>query len=100
MYSASYNIKSKLNEIPGIRFLLKKIPYLANLYRVDFSLNLVTLNGTGDFNCPGCGNIISPDDDTGEVYRIHRSKIDKKRNKIKYIVVECQCETRTRLDFP
>jgi len=35
-----------------------------------FRINLNDIEGTGDFPCPSCGVIISPDDDSEETYKI------------------------------
>jgi len=35
-----------------------------------FRINLNNIEGSGDFPCPSCGVIISPDDDSEKTYRI------------------------------
>ena len=35
-----------------------------------FRINLNDIEGTGDFPCPSCGVIISPDEDSEETYKI------------------------------
>jgi hypothetical protein len=35
-----------------------------------FRINLNNIEGTGDFPCPSCGAIISPDDDSEKTYKI------------------------------
>jgi len=39
------------------------------------TLNLTTIEGEGSFACPGCGTMISPDDETEEVYKILDTKV-------------------------
>jgi len=36
--------------------------------KVDFMIDLRKIDGDGDFPCPKCGTIISPDDESEEVY--------------------------------
>jgi len=35
-----------------------------------YRINLNDIEGSGDFPCPSCGVIISPDDDSEKTYRI------------------------------
>ena len=35
-----------------------------------FRINLNNIEGAGDFPCPSCGAIISPDDDSEKTYKI------------------------------
>ena len=35
-----------------------------------FRINLNDIEGTGDFPCPSCGAIISPDDESEKTYKI------------------------------
>jgi len=35
-----------------------------------FRINLNDIEGSGDFPCPSCGAIISPDDDSEKTYKI------------------------------
>ena len=35
-----------------------------------YKLDLTKIDGTGDFSCPKCGAIISPDDATEETYAL------------------------------
>ncbi len=35
-----------------------------------FRVNLMEIEGEGDFPCPSCGEMISPDDETGLAYDI------------------------------
>lgn len=35
-----------------------------------FKVNLMNIEGEGDFPCPSCGEMISPDDESGLVYDI------------------------------
>ncbi len=55
----------------------------ANVYRVD----LTKIEGNGDFSCPRCGVMISPDDSTEEKYSVLESKVN--RNGLEEVVILC-----------
>ena len=38
------------------------------------NLDLARLEGNGDFSCPCCGSLISPDDETVEFYSVLEAK--------------------------
>jgi len=40
-----------------------------------YELDLTSIEGRGDFSCPGCGAAISPDDGTEEAYSILEAKV-------------------------
>jgi hypothetical protein len=63
-------------------------------------INLTKIDGNGDFLCPECGVIISPEDETENVYIIIEEKI---RNDIlEELIIQCNtCETQICLTgFP
>jgi predicted RNA-binding Zn-ribbon protein involved in translation (DUF1610 family) len=61
-------------------------------YKVD----LARIDGTGDFSCPRCGNIISPDDCTEEAYAILGTKVNKQG--LEELVIRCKkCEGELHL---
>jgi predicted RNA-binding Zn-ribbon protein involved in translation (DUF1610 family) len=39
------------------------------------TLDLATIEGDGSFACPNCGTMISPDDESEELYRILDTKV-------------------------
>ena len=39
------------------------------------TLDLATVEGDGSFACPNCGTMISPDDESEEVYKILDTKV-------------------------
>ena len=41
-----------------------------------YKLDLTKLSGKGDFSCPRCGILISPDDTTEETYSIVEPKVN------------------------
>jgi hypothetical protein len=40
-----------------------------------FTIDLTTIEGDGAFPCPKCGTVISPEDETEEVYKIVDTKV-------------------------
>ena len=62
------------------------------VYQVD----LKELQGEGDFPCPGCGIIISPEDETENVYVILGTKVNG--DDLEELVIQCnQCKSKIRL---
>ncbi|MCK5158447.1 MAG: hypothetical protein KAR08_04790 [Candidatus Heimdallarchaeota archaeon] len=62
------------------------------MYQVD----LKELQGEGDFLCPGCGVVISPEDETEDVYVILGTKVNG--NNLEELVIQCnQCKSKIRL---
>ena len=61
-----------------------------------FKIDLTHIEGDGDFPCPKCGNIISPDDQTEEAYRIVDTKM--KGDILEELVVVCsKCGSRIHI---
>ena len=61
-----------------------------------YQVNLTEIQGEGDFPCPGCGIIISPEDETEDVYRIVDTKIRGKN--LEELVIQCnKCKNKIRL---
>jgi DNA-directed RNA polymerase subunit RPC12/RpoP len=57
---------------------------------------LTKIEGDGSFSCPYCGTIISPDDETEDVYTIVETKM--KHDSLDELVIKCnKCEHRMRL---
>jgi DNA-directed RNA polymerase subunit RPC12/RpoP len=50
-------------------------------------INLIELEGEGDFLCPCCGTKISPDDETEEVYSILEPKV--RNNTLEGLLIRC-----------
>jgi hypothetical protein len=62
------------------------------VYKVD----LTELQGEGDFPCPGCGVIISPEDETEDVYCIVNTKVNG--DELEELVIQCnRCKSKIRL---
>ena len=52
-----------------------------------YSIDLLKLNGKGDFSCPCCGIKISPDDETEEVYCILEPKV--RNDVLENLLIRC-----------
>jgi len=64
--------------------------------RTIFTVDITQIEGDGDFPCPKCGVMISPDDETETVYKIIDTKV-KNRN-LKELVILCnKCGSKVRL---
>lgn len=62
------------------------------VYQVD----LTKLEGEGDFPCPGCGIVISPEDETEDVYTIVSTKVTGED--LEELVIQCnRCKSKIRL---
>ena len=58
--------------------------------------DLTNTEGNGDFNCPTCGVLISPDDSTEEKYTLLEPKIDG--NELEEMIIHCNnCGSKIRL---
>jgi ribosomal protein S27AE len=53
------------------------------MYKVD----LTKIEGNGDFSCPRCGALISPDDESEEVYTIVDTKM--KGDTLEELIITC-----------
>jgi len=61
-----------------------------------YTVDLTKIDGDGAFPCPKCGVIISPDDETEEIYRIIDTKI--KRDELIELMLLCnKCGSKIRL---
>jgi len=59
-------------------------------------LDLTKIDGNGDFPCPTCGVVISPEDESEEVYVIVEEKVKGKT--LEELLIQCnRCSTRIRL---
>ena len=62
------------------------------VYQVD----LTKLQGEGDFPCPGCGILISPEDETEDVYSIVSTEVSG--DELEELVIQCnRCKNKIRL---
>lgn len=63
-------------------------------------LDLTQIDGNGDFPCPSCGTMISPEDESDDVYTILEEKV--KGEALEELLIECNtCSCKIRLvGFP
>ena len=62
------------------------------MYKID----LTKIEGDGDFSCPRCGALISPDDETDETYQIVETKV--KKDELAELILTCnKCGTAIKL---
>lgn len=52
-----------------------------------YNVDLVKLEGEGDFLCPCCNVMISPDDETEEVYSVLEAKV--RNDKLENLLILC-----------
>jgi len=65
-------------------------------HRVIFKVDITQIEGEGEFPCPKCGVIISPDDKTETVYKIVDTKV--KNQNLEEITIQCnKCESKIHL---
>ena len=61
-----------------------------------YQVNLAELQGEGDFLCPSCGVVISPEDETEDVYKILDTKVSGED--LEELVIQCNhCKSKIRL---
>jgi DNA-directed RNA polymerase subunit RPC12/RpoP len=61
-----------------------------------YEVDLTKIQGDGDFPCPNCGVIISPEDETEDVYRILKTKV--RGETLEELVIQCnKCGSRIHL---
>ena len=61
-----------------------------------FTIDLTQVDGDGSLPCPKCGTVISPEDETEELYKIVDTKVVN--DELVELVVECRtCHSVIRL---
>ena len=61
-----------------------------------YKLDLIKVDGDGDFPCPGCGSIISPDETTEKTYCIVEPKVNSRG--LEELVICCNtCKSQIHL---
>jgi DNA-directed RNA polymerase subunit M/transcription elongation factor TFIIS len=61
-----------------------------------FTIDLTTIKGKGDFNCPKCGAKISPDDKTEKKYAILQPLMSG--DELESIMLQCKkCDSQIHL---
>jgi predicted RNA-binding Zn-ribbon protein involved in translation (DUF1610 family) len=62
----------------------------------SYRINLVAIEGNGSFPCPKCGTAISPEDETGENYKVIDTKVVN--NELAELVIACgKCGSMMKL---
>ena len=63
-------------------------------------LDLTKIEGDGDFSCPSCGIVISPEDESEDVYTILEEKVNG--DDLEELLIKCNtCSCKIRLvGFP
>jgi ribosomal protein S27AE len=61
-----------------------------------YEVDLTKIKGEGDFPCPSCGVVISPEDETEGVYSILETKV--KGESLEELIIQCnKCGSKIRL---
>ena len=64
--------------------------------RSIFKIDVTKIEGAGDFPCPSCGVVISPDDETETVYSIIKTKT--KNDALEELILQCnKCKSKIHL---
>ena len=79
----------------GEKAMLKK-DFKKSLQSSIYTINLTQIEGDGSFACPNCGTMISPEDETEEVYTIVDTKVVN--DELLELVISCgTCRTMVRV---
>ena len=63
---------------------------------LEYKVNLLKIDETGEFPCPKCGVAISPDDETDDTYSIVEQKT--RGDILGELIIQCnQCKSLIRL---
>jgi ribosomal protein S27AE len=61
-----------------------------------YTVDLTKIDGDGSFSCPKCGTIISPEDESEEIYKIIDTKVNN--DELVELMVMCgNCGTNIKL---
>ena len=63
---------------------------------VAYTIDLTKIDGDGAFPCPKCGTIISPEDESEEVYRVVETKV-RDDELIELVLVCGNCRSTIKL---
>jgi predicted RNA-binding Zn-ribbon protein involved in translation (DUF1610 family) len=65
-------------------------------HQAVFKVNITQIEGEGEFPCPKCGVVISPDDETETVYKILETRV--KGQHLEELILLCnKCGSKIRL---
>jgi predicted RNA-binding Zn-ribbon protein involved in translation (DUF1610 family) len=63
---------------------------------IMYTIDLTKIDGDGAFPCPRCGTMISPDDESEEVYQIVETKV--KNDELAELILTCsKCGSTIKL---
>jgi len=63
---------------------------------LPYTLDLTKIDGDGSFPCPKCGTVISPEDETDQVYKIVDTKVIN--DELVELVIMCsECRSNIKL---
>jgi predicted RNA-binding Zn-ribbon protein involved in translation (DUF1610 family) len=63
---------------------------------VPYTIDLTQIDGDGSFPCPKCGTVISPEDETEQVYKIVDTKVVN--DELVELVINCsECRSNIKL---
>ena len=63
---------------------------------VAYTIDLTQIDGDGSFPCPKCGTVISPEDESEEVYKIVDTKVVN--DELVELVINCnECRSNIKL---
>jgi predicted RNA-binding Zn-ribbon protein involved in translation (DUF1610 family) len=63
---------------------------------VPYTIDLTQIDGDGSFPCPKCGTVISPEDETEQVYKIVDTKVVN--DELVELVINCgECGSSIKL---
>mgnify|MGYP001126042223 CR=1 FL=1 len=61
-----------------------------------FKIDITKIEGAGDFPCPNCGIVISPDDETETVYSILETRT--RNEALEELILQCnKCKSKIHL---
>jgi len=65
-------------------------------HQAVFKVDITQIDGEGDFPCPKCGVVISPDDESETVYKIIDTKV--RNQSLEELILLCnKCGSKIRL---
>jgi hypothetical protein len=73
---------------PPVKLRKQKTKRMRNTNQIHvYKIDLTRINGSGEFPCLRCGNVISPDDTTEKAYSILEPKVNSQG--LKELVIQC-----------
>lgn len=75
---------------------MRKRGIMKQSHQAVFKVNITQIEGEGEFPCPKCGVVISPDDETETVYKILETRV--KGQHLEELILLCnKCGSKIRL---